>query len=40
MKPLRRKFVNKASSVRSFKHGASRTKAINMAGPMRGGIRL
>lgn len=39
-KPLKRKHTNKSASVKSFKHNASTTKSMNMAGPMRGGIRL
>lgn len=36
-----RKSLNKGRSAATFRHGASRTKAINLRGnPMRGGIRL
>lgn len=40
MKPLKRMGVSKGSSASNFRHKQSRTKKINMAGPMRGGIRL
>lgn len=40
MKPLSRHGVNKHSSARKFRKSSQRTKAANMAGPMRGGIRL
>lgn len=41
MNPLKRHGVSKGSSARSFRAGATRTKAANMAPPpMRGGIRL
>lgn len=32
--------VSKSKSVRKFNAQKSKTKAINLAGPMRGGIRL
>lgn len=32
--------VNKRKSVNQFRRGVSKTKALNMRGPMRGGIRL
>jgi len=40
MRPLKRKFVKKSKSVKRFRQDASRTKAVNLSGPMRGGIRL
>lgn len=40
MSPLRRSGVNKRSSARTFRKGASRTRQVNIAAPMRGGIRL
>ena len=40
MRPLKRKPVSKAQSVRKFRSQNSRTKAANLAAPMRGGIRL
>jgi len=40
MKPLSRNPVHKGHSVKHFKHNVGQTKAINMAAPMRGGIRL
>lgn len=40
MRPLSRSGVNKFSSAKKFRRAAGRTKHINMAGPMRGGIRL
>lgn len=40
MRPLRRSQVNKSGSARKFRSQAGRTKAANIAGPMRGGIRL
>lgn len=36
----RRYAVNKAASAANFKKKVSKTKALNMRGPMRGGIRL
>lgn len=40
MRPVKRSGVNKRSAVKGFRKATSRTKAINFAGPMRGGIRL
>lgn len=40
MRPLRRKNVNKFRSSKKFRNQSRRTKAPNMAMPMRGGIRL
>lgn len=40
MRPLRRGYVNKGRSAGKFRGHSSRTKALNMRGPMRGGIRL
>lgn len=40
MSPLRRKPVSKHSSAKRFRKATTRTKAANMTGPMRGGIRL
>lgn len=40
MRPLKRRGVNKGRSARKFRKHSSRTKAANMAMPMRGGIRL
>lgn len=40
MRPLKRLPVSKGRSVRKFRGQASRTKAINLRGVMRGGIRL
>lgn len=40
MRPLRRQGVNKKRSVKRFRGQSRRTKARNIAGPMRGGIRL
>lgn len=41
MRPTKRYSVNKGKSVKSFRHGAARTKRMNVAGSvMRGGIRL
>ena len=40
MRPVSRVPVNKARSARKFRANTTRTKAANMAGPMRGGIRL
>lgn len=40
MKPLARHHVNKHRSARKFRKQTSYTKAANMNGPMRGGIRL
>lgn len=40
MRPLRRQGVNKRRSAKVFRRHSMRTKAANMNGPMRGGIRL
>lgn len=40
MKPLSRSGVNKSKSARKFRKSVQSTKHVNMAGPMRGGIRL
>lgn len=41
MRPLKRHGVNKRRSAAKFRHGASRTKHVNVnPNPMRGGIRL
>lgn len=41
MRPLNRKRVNKGRSAAKFRHGASKTKHVNVSpNPMRGGIRL
>lgn len=40
MRPSRRFSVNKAASARKFRRATARTKAANINGPMRGGIRL
>lgn len=40
MRPVRRKRVHKGRSARQFRGQTRRTKARNMVGPMRGGIRL
>jgi hypothetical protein len=37
---MRRHAVNKFSSAKSFRRGAGRTKALNVRGSSRGGIRL
>lgn len=37
---MRRVPVNKFKSAASFRRGVSRTKALNMRGSQRGGIRL
>lgn len=37
---MKRFHVNKQSSAKQFRHKVGRAKAINFAGPMRGGIRL
>ncbi|WNK12422.1 MAG: hypothetical protein [Microvirus sp.] len=36
----KRSHVNKGGSARSFRHNVGRTHPKNLAGPMRGGIRL
>ena len=40
MKPVKRMATNKYRSAKQFRRNTERTKAANMAGPMRGGIRL
>lgn len=40
MRPLHRSSVNKGKSARKFRKQAARTKGANIAGVMRGGIRL
>ncbi len=40
MRPLSRKPVSKYKSARSFRSNVGQTKAANMKGPMRGGIRF
>lgn len=40
MRPLKRSSVDKARFARRFRREAGRTKRINVAAPMRGGIRL
>lgn len=40
MSPSRRFGVDKRSSAKRFRKSVGRTKARNMVGPMRGGIRL
>lgn len=40
MRPLKRFGVSKGVSAAKFRGQASRTKAVNITGPMRGGIRL
>lgn len=40
MRPLKRRAVSKSQSVRQFRNQNSRTKFMNVAAPMRGGIRL
>lgn len=40
MRPLYRKPVNKGRQASQFRRSVSRTKAANLRGPMRGGIRL
>lgn len=40
MRPVSRKPVSKNGSARRFRSATKRTKAANMAAPMRGGIRL
>lgn len=39
MRPLKRKPVNKYRSASKFRRMSRRTKARNVIGPMRGGIR-
>lgn len=41
MRPLKRNYVSKGKSARSFRKLSTRTKAANMSvNPMRGGWRL
>lgn len=40
VKPLSRSGVNKGRSAAKFRRSVQKTKHVNMAGPMRGGIRL
>lgn len=40
MRPLKRFGQNKQAGARRFRGHVSRTKAVNLRGPMRGGIRL
>jgi hypothetical protein len=40
MRPVKRSHVSKSGSARKFRKGVSKTKRVNIAGPMRGGIRL
>lgn len=40
MKPLIRKGVSKKGSARKFKGQVGKSKALNVAAPMRGGWRL
>lgn len=40
MKPVSRIAVNKHRSAKQFRAKTQRTKSANIAGPMRGGIRL
>lgn len=40
MRPLKRSSVNKGRSAAKFRGATMRTKAPNIAAPMRGGIRL
>lgn len=37
---MKRHPVSKHRSVKQFRKSAGKTKALNMVGPMRGGIRL
>jgi len=37
---MHRKHVNKFKSVKSFRRNVAKTKAVNVAAVMRGGIRL
>jgi hypothetical protein len=37
---MHRKHVNKHKSAHQFRKNTKKTKALNMKGPMRGGIRL
>lgn len=40
MRPLKRFGQSKSGGARQFRNNTRRTKAVNMKGPMRGGIRL
>lgn len=40
MRPVTRHSVNKHRSAKRFRKSSQYTKGANMAGPMRGGIRL
>lgn len=40
MRPTSRNHVNKRSSARKFRKSTMKTKAANMRGVMRGGIRF
>lgn len=40
MRPVKRYGVNKFRSSGAFRRKAGRTNAVNLRGPMRGGIRL
>lgn len=40
MRPVKRHGVSKGRSAKQFRRNSQRTKAANMKGPMRGGIRL
>lgn len=37
---MHRQYVNKRASANKFKSNVRKTKALNLRGPMRGGIRL
>lgn len=40
MRPLKRSYSNKSKSAKTFRRHSHKTAKINMAAPMRGGIRL
>lgn len=40
MRPLKRHHTNKGKSAKSFRNNTRKTHKRNIAGPMRGGIRL
>lgn len=40
MRPLKRKHVSKHKSAKKFRGHVKHTKALNLKGPMRGGIRI
>lgn len=40
MRPSKRMPVNKGVSAKQFRQNVKRTRGANIAGPMRGGIRL